>query len=312
MKKFTLFILFTFITFSFIVGQNLVATGISNQSQIRNIITNAGFTIQDEQLSNINSSTLAEKQVLALFNGSQTWNGTQLFTTSQANDIVNFVQNGGYLYISSRKGYDNLLSQFGVTTNGNDGGSSGFDWPLIELSATQFSSHPITQDLTSVVGDVGANFTTDENWTIIGEDNSGTDLLAVRNYGIGKVVLWYGQRSYRDPGASGNVYETDITEGSNTQYHINLFTYFSDLTDISTIKYSLETNIYPNPANQSFSVTGNNITSVEIFNFQGQYISFYKVSTLPLTINISNLKNGIYIVRISSDRFSSIKKLIKQ
>ena len=158
-----------------------------------------------------------------MFFGAQTWNGVQWFDSAQAADIVNFVDNGGFLYITARAGYDNLLSQFGVTATGNDGGSSGFNWPLIELSATSFTAHPYTNGLTSIVGDVGASFTTDANWTVLAEDNNGTDLLVTRNYGQGEIVLWYGQRSHREPNPSGNVYETDVTEGSNTQFFHNLF-----------------------------------------------------------------------------------------
>ena len=209
---------------------DLLATGISNSTNIREIIAGAGFVIQDTDIQNITSSNLEAKSVLALFNGGQTWDGNQLFTESQAIDVASFVENGGYLYISSRRGYENVLSQFGLTVSGNDGGSSGFDWPLIELSATQFGDHPITDGLSSIVGDVGAAFEADDNWSVIGDDTNDNNLLATRNFGTGKVVLWYGQRSFRDPGSSGNVYETDITEGDNTQYHINLFSFLSNST----------------------------------------------------------------------------------
>ena len=314
-KLYFLFIisLIGFVNFSY--SQNLLATGISSETDIRNIITNSGFTIQDENFDNINSTTLAGKEVLALFYGGQTWDGNQLFTTSQADDIINFVQNGGYLYITARKGYDNVLSQLGITASGNDGSSSGFDWPLTELTATTFSTHQITENLSSIVGDVGASFTVDVNWSVIGEESNGTDLLAVRSFGSGKVVLWYGQRSFRNAGSTGNVYETDITEGSNTQYHINLFNYFANTSAVQYLSNS-DINIFPNPTKSSITISyaNNDKFNLSIFNTLGQSVFSEDAIINSKSINISEFNKGIYFLIISDLKGNKLltKKIIKE
>lgn len=292
----------------------VLTTGLANQNtniQIRTIITDAGFTIQNEDIPNINETAMTDKKVLALFNGGQTWNGTQLFSNSQANEIVNFIQYGGLLYISSRKGYDNVLSQLGVAVSGNDGDGSGFDWPLIELTATKFVSHPITENLSSIVGDVGSNFVVDGNWTTIGEESNGTDLLAIRNYGLGKVVLWYGQRSFRDPGSTNNVYETDITEGSNTLFFTNLFNFFSDSTlSVDTIE-NLSFNIYPNPVSSILTIDSKlPITKIEVFSILGQRVK--QVNSDFNSVSTENLSRGVYLVHIYSEMGNTIRKLIKE
>ena len=296
------------------VQNNILATGlgdINSNLQIRSIIENAGYIIHDDIRANINGNTLADMQELALFNGGQTSDGQQLLTTDQVNHIVAFVQNGGLLYISSRKGYENILNQLGVFVTGNDGGSSGFDWPLIELSATIFNTHPITEGLSSIVGDVGASFTIDTNWNLLGEDSNGTDLLAERQFGQGTVVLWYGQRSFRDPGSTGNVYETDITEGDNIEFYTNLFTFFANATlDVNTFQH-IELNIYPNPVTNILTIDSEiPLTKVEIYSMLGKKVK--EINSGFSSITTGNLSNGIYIVRIHSEIGFTTKKLIKK
>ena len=249
----------------------VIATNIQNETQIRTIIQNAGFTITDVDNNQIDDSTLSNGKVLALFNGSQY---AINLTQDQANSIVSFVQNGGDLYISSRTSFNDILNQLGATASGNDGGSDGFDWPLIQQSATQFSQNPITNNLTSIDGDVGASFTVDENWQVIGKNSDGTTLLATRTFGKGKVVLWYAQRSYRDPGATGNVYETDITQGSNHQFYENLFDYF-DTTVVTDV------NLKGQKIKKHFHTFYHKITQIHSIQLQKLSILYRK----PLMLN---------------------------
>ncbi|WKK66351.1 T9SS type A sorting domain-containing protein [Lutimonas zeaxanthinifaciens] len=292
----------------------VLTTGLANPNtniQIKQIITDAGFTIHNEDISNINESLMTGKKVLALFNGGQTWNGTQLFSNSQANEIVDFVEKGGSLYISSRKGYNNVLSQFGVTVSGNDGGNSGFDWPLIRLNATKFVSHPITENLFSIEGDVGANFLVDGNWSIIGEEDDGSDLLAVRNFGSGKIVLWYGQRSFRDPGSTNNAYETDISQVDNAIFFSNIFNFFSSSTLGVDTQEIISFDIYPNPVSSILTIDSKlAITKVELYSVLGKRVKL--VNSDFKSIQTDNLSKGIYLVNIHTEKGIESRKLIKQ
>ncbi len=199
----------------------------SSFTEIKGIIENEGFVLNSiDHSDDFEIAYLINSDVFAMFDGSQTWNGNQNYSTEDANAIIDFVRNGGKLYIQSKRRYDNILSQLGVTTYGNDGGSSGFDWGLIRSSATILFSHEITNGLSRIVGDVGAEFDLDSNWEILGKSTEGENLLARRGFGDGEVVLWYAQRSYRNAGPSGNVYETSLSEGDNRQFYKNIFNYF--------------------------------------------------------------------------------------
>ena len=77
--------------------------------------------------------------------------------------------------------------------------------------------------------------------------------------------------------------------------------------DISDFK------IYPNPASDILHIeTHNNIqiTSVHIYNILGKQVLNKK--TINNGIDVSNLKKGVYMIEIVSNKFSTIKKIIKQ
>ena len=68
-------------------------------------------------------------------------------------------------------------------------------------------------------------------------------------------------------------------------------------------------NIYPNPANTSFSISGRNIESIFILNSLGQIVL---QTNIPSDVFIGNLTTGIYFVRIETTEEIVVKKLIKQ
>lgn len=247
MKKNVLLLFLIVIFFNVkLIAQDCIATNITNETIIRGIITNKGFILNDKAISEINTSTLNNAHALAIFNGSQGWNGIQLFNSAQVSNIVSFVNSGGCLYISARKGYDNLLTQFGVSTSGIDGGTTGFNWPIIMQKATNIISHQLTQNVNIIKGDVGASFSLTNDWTVLGYNNNNTVLLATRHYGQGKIVLWYGQRSFRNPGSTSNVYETDISQGNNNQFYNNVFENFKNHKNyFITESHNLDNNLVP-------------------------------------------------------------------
>lgn len=68
-------------------------------------------------------------------------------------------------------------------------------------------------------------------------------------------------------------------------------------------------NIYPNPANNSFSIAGDNIVNISLLNSLGQIVAQTKT---PNDVYIGNLSAGIYFVRIETLEGIIVKKLIKQ
>ena len=60
--------------------------------------------------------------------------------------------------------------------------------------------------------------------------------------------------------------------------------------------------IYPNPATEVLNVNANsNIQSVEVLNIMGQTIQSYSANDNNTQINISNLANGVYMVKINTE-----------
>lgn len=71
-------------------------------------------------------------------------------------------------------------------------------------------------------------------------------------------------------------------------------------------------NIFPNPTNgNELFISGENISTIEILNLQGQLIKTIEASTNEVLINIANQAKGIYFVKAQfNDGTIVIKKLI--
>ena len=78
-----------------------------------------------------------------------------------------------------------------------------------------------------------------------------------------------------------------------------------------TQETAFETNIAPNPANDFITVSGENITKVEIRNMEGKIVKT-TIENTNLTIDISRLPNGLYIAVIYSNNDVTSKRFIKQ
>jgi len=73
--------------------------------------------------------------------------------------------------------------------------------------------------------------------------------------------------------------------------------------------------ISPNPATSgSIKITAeNNFHALEVVNFLGQVVIFQtNINNSQATLDVSNLNNGIYFVRITSNNGASVMKFIKQ
>jgi hypothetical protein len=67
--------------------------------------------------------------------------------------------------------------------------------------------------------------------------------------------------------------------------------------------------IYPNPVTDYLTISGQNIKSVKVFNMIGQLVTSDTYSTSDNKLDVSNLKNGIYMGFINDQKqFKFIKK----
>lgn len=73
--------------------------------------------------------------------------------------------------------------------------------------------------------------------------------------------------------------------------------------------------IRPNPAKNKLNITlpsGSNDMKLEVFDVLGKRIYNGLLSTLESSINVSNWKSGVYLVRVSNDKSTQTKRFIKQ
>jgi len=88
-----------------------------------------------------------------------------------------------------------------------------------------------------------------------------------------------------------------------------LIAIFEKIVGIETITND-ELRIYPNPTSGELSSKGINPLVIEIFDVFGR--KQLTIDNGQLTINISNLANGIYFVKITTETGVVTKKIIKQ
>ena len=86
--------------------------------------------------------------------------------------------------------------------------------------------------------------------------------------------------------------------------------------DITTGIYDVQQNvsIYPNPTdgNITLDLSGLNAKTVELFSMNGQLLNTVVPTTETMTMSLSQYANGIYFVRIHSDKGVTTQKIVKK
>ena len=84
--------------------------------------------------------------------------------------------------------------------------------------------------------------------------------------------------------------------------------------DVVGTKEVISTNfeIAPNPANSELTITSpDEIQKIEVYNLSGKLVSVNYTNQREKTIDISNLRNGIYIVKVHSKEYISANRFVK-
>lgn len=99
---------------------------------------------------------------------------------------------------------------------------------------------------------------------------------------------------------SGNIYYFDIENIRKI--------YFSNPNSLSDIAHQNNITLYPNPSSNRINLS--NIISktlISIYNIQGVLV-MSEVIYQDKSINISNLSNGLYIVKVGNKEFKLVKE----
>lgn len=72
--------------------------------------------------------------------------------------------------------------------------------------------------------------------------------------------------------------------------------------------------VYPNPANNFVNIAANglNMNSIELSDLNGRVVKNISVNGSETQVNISDLSQGVYMMKITSDEGVATKKIVKQ
>jgi hypothetical protein len=130
--------------------------------------------------------------------------------------------------------------------------------------------------------------------------------------------IYYVCMELTDKNATGNFSKFSFTKGENSTVTPANVPSFSSLsikwvasgtTAVQETALTSDIQIFPNPTKNVFHVRGDNISDIEILNLAGTLV-FKNNSTTR--IDMTNFKNGIYLVRINQGNKTVVIKLVKE
>jgi len=90
----------------------------------------------------------------------------------------------------------------------------------------------------------------------------------------------------------------------------------SDITGMEKLKGTSGFTIYPNPASDKIMVKINDFsreTRVSIFDIRvNQILDRSFINKQSIELDVSNLSNGLYVMKVQTDQGTETKKLVKQ
>lgn len=198
------------------------------------------------------------------------------------NITKNVVSGGGYMYfkfVQDRYGDESTFKFFGP--DGNVVLSGG---PFSQLSSNTTKVHEF--DFKPTVAGC---------YRLEVYDGYGDGINA--GYGNGYFELWNSQ--------SDVLFKNNGKFGEKAVYFIEVSAPYA-VQDVDMI----DVTVYPNPAFDKVTVAGTeNVTRIEIFNMQGQLVKTEAGST---QIGVKDLANGIYMMKVTSDKGTTIHKIVKK
>jgi hypothetical protein len=82
-----------------------------------------------------------------------------------------------------------------------------------------------------------------------------------------------------------------------------------DVEEVEDIDFNIK--VYPNPATNYFTVSGDGLSTIEVYDMSGRLRKSFKTAVTTNTISADNLSSGLYLIVITTDNNKRItKKLI--
>ena len=98
-------------------------------------------------------------------------------------------------------------------------------------------------------------------------------------------------------------------------YYEEFMARYAEVSGSSGIsEHDLSLNVYPNPTNSVLTVQSDDqLIRISILNGLGQeLLQFDSIDTMPFTINLTSLPDGVYFVNLKSDSGTVVQKIVKR
>jgi hypothetical protein len=129
--------------------------------------------------------------------------------------------------------------------------------------------------------------------------------------------------TFEGPGVTDNTLNTEVAgegvheisytilDGNQEPVSCTFFVTITENTGTENLSKISNINIWPNPSDGKLFISNNSIiNNLEILNFTGQVIQKFENLTENAELDISDLPNGTYIIRIKHNEFVTNKKLV--
>jgi hypothetical protein len=141
----------------------------------------------------------------------------------------------------------------------------------------------------------------DQTWNGIAWDTISQD---IHTYDFNNYALSDAARSFNTNGT--------VNGGDSTHYYYHTVTGIKDLTQEENC-----VSVFPNPVKDELTINLNNsitniLITISVFDIYGKEILSQQVLSANTKLNTSNLPQGIYFVKVATDRDSVVKKFLKK
>ena len=76
--------------------------------------------------------------------------------------------------------------------------------------------------------------------------------------------------------------------------------------------YAMNLKLFPNPMNDVLHLECDNIRQYDIYSLDGKLVKSAQTSDTETIINVGDLSNGIYMIRITNDKGVVTKRIVKE
>jgi len=147
-------------------------------------------------------------------------------------------------------------------------------------------------------------------------DTASTIQIAIPNTAIsGVATLRIRSRGAFNPNGATDAC-TEFFSGETEDYQISIITNQPNTSSIAETQNSnVDFNVFPNPTSDNLNIqisSSINNALVELLDLQGRLIYTQKITNSNSIIDMHNFKNGVYFARLSSDRNTTTRRIVKQ